>query len=330
MKDKSAINPICSNSIESTISISFRMEGKESLGKAAFYDHYTLQKHTGFQTKVVSSPDKAINTDVLFDYISSKPNFMKHTPLTSSSIDGGLLYIPGMTRDSYNKQSNSHKVRIEFEKNIIKDALLRGQPILAVCAGSWTLWEAMGGKIKSVADHNYGGGMPRISNKNKITHNKAVHRLELCRDTLPYNIFTNNYEVDLINISVNSHHWMAPDELTTPENIEISARAIKDPEITIKTRQGIKMEPEENITEAFTTIYGAPVMGIQWHPEAYNWNCSANNDLFNHKILTFMAQSGKAYQAKQVLLEELKDKFKPPLEKEDDSLNDLFKNKLKL
>ena len=43
-----------------------------------------------------------------------------------------------------------------------------------------------------------------------------------------------------------------------------------------------------------------------------------------------MAQSGKAYRAKQVLLEELKHKFKQPLENEDDSLNDLFNNKLKL
>ena len=48
-------------------------------------------------------------------------------------------------------------------------------------------------------------------------------------------------------------------------------------------------------------------MGIQWHPEAYNEKDPPRLESTKHRnVLTFMAQAGDAFSAKQKVISELK------------------------
>src|SRR5690606_27411041 len=104
------------------IAISYRTEGKE-LGKGAFFDHYTLQQQTNFPTAIIQSDDPLLKKDkYLSDYASSQAIGLPHSSLNIGIgkplppiieyHDGGLLFIPGMTRDSFDTNPRSHQVRM--------------------------------------------------------------------------------------------------------------------------------------------------------------------------------------------------------------------------
>lgn len=309
--------PLTTISEDAPIVISYRMEGKDP-GKAAFYDHYTLQKHTHFETRITSADCPSIKVAHLNDYIKNQTNELPYSPneptigknvplVIDNYALGGLLVIPGMTRDSYQKNPQTHQIRIQFEQEIIKDALLRGRPILAICAGSWTLFECLGGKIEEVNDHNYGSGMPRISAKGKMTYNVHVHDVQVIENTLLSSMMGLDNQSHLNLLPANSIHWMAPQKSSLPNNIEISALSKRNPTVSIKTRQSTPMRPDKNTVEAFSSQCGAPVVGFVWHPEAFDWSSLKFAEQANSKALLFMAKAGTAYQNKQKMLAQLKE-----------------------
>lgn len=324
---------------KAAIAISYRLEGTH-LGKAAFYDHYTLASHTGFPTTIIHADNPSISTNQLKSYISTQTVNIPHTPIDATLArpvplklnaytDGGLLFVPGMTRESYEKAPAIHRARIRFEKSVIKDALRRGRPILAVCAGSWTLWETLGGSIEEVTDHNYGGGMPRISETGKMTYNKHVHDVEISENTLLHTMLDLDDTEDENILPVNSIHWMAPSAQKIPENFEISATAKQNEDVSIQTRQQTEMSPEEDTVEAFTSKFGAPTAGILWHLEAFDWSSKKDADIANNNALLFMAKAGSAYQAKQKMLIDYKSKIQAVEDDTLEGLNNVF-GKLKI
>ncbi len=168
--------------------------------------------------------------------------------------------------------------------------MLTGQPILAVCAGSWRLWETLGGRVHEVSDHCY-SSMPYILNDGTIGNNKQVHRIELKPQSLVKQALQpdrNTQQPLASNPTVNSVHWLAPDEKTTPKNIAISARARPDSLIAPKNRQGREMECEEDTVEAFENISGSPVMGIGWHPESYHKNNPSREESRHLSLINYM------------------------------------------
>ncbi len=321
------------------ILISFRLEGK-SLGKASFYDHYTISSHTGFQTAIAKANHPEIQTKYLRDYISEQtvnipyatllPEINRPMPLVLNAYEqGGLLVIPGMTRDSYEMAPQKHTLRISFEQKLIADSLRRGRPIVAICAGSWTLWEALGGQTVAVKDHNYGGGMPRISTTGKMTHNKHVHDVKIVKGTLLQTAMgLPDIETDSV-LPANSIHWKAPSDKTVPGNVEIAARSKNNPNVTIHTRQSTVMEPDEDIVEAFSSILGAPTIGFLWHPEAFESSSKTPVNQSNNAALLFMAKAGSAFEAKQNMLAQYKQKAQEVADVDVNGLQNIFE-KLKI
>ncbi|OJX14055.1 MAG: hypothetical protein BGO77_01690 [Caedibacter sp. 37-49] len=287
------------------IVIAFRDEGS---GKGAFYDHYTVQKATKYPTLISAHPKMRLKS--LKDHSKTITYRLKHGveqegQVIPESIDNfsdqGLLFIPGRIRDN-----EFEPVRKEHEENILKQARLRGQPILAVCAGSWRLWEALGGKLEEVSDHSYGGGMIRLNEMGKIGYNKQIHRIKVESNTLLNDIMNISKETD--RPSVNSVHWKAPSEKKIPSLVRVSAKAVADNKIAPNTRQGTQMKPQNDTIEAFENQYGAPLLGIQWHPEAYTKNDSDEMTPDKHiAILEFMAKAGQAYHHKRLMLKELEE-----------------------
>jgi gamma-glutamyl-gamma-aminobutyrate hydrolase PuuD len=310
--------------------ISYRECGS---GKGAFWDHYNLQEHTQAQT-VVLKPNEA-RCSRLHDYLrqvtlqfpsdisnlgpsgspsrsvgspSRRQNIPAPSRVENSVNDFGLLFIPGMARDVI--ESEEYKLRKKFEIEQIRQARLTGRPVLALCGGSWTLWEAYGGAIREVKDHSYRGGMPRLDPKTgRVLYNKQIHRIELQATGNILRGAMGTLSEENQNPTVNSVHWMAVSENHQPAAFDVSALSIEDESLAPNRNVNgvLSLYHPETCIEAFESKHGVPIMGLQWHVEAYG-NTNDEKIACAHQIgiINYMAQAGKAYLIKQKMLAQFK------------------------
>lgn len=318
------------------ILISYRDEGTPA-GKGAFYDHYTLQKHTSQQTAILHSPKPAISIHDFKRYIVGQTQNLPKSlldqgiqrpvpPVRKACVTGGLLVIPGMSHQSDQTQNATHKIRIAFEEQMIKQVRLQGRPIIAICAGSWTLWKTLGGQLIDVSDHNYGAGMPKIGVNGNIVNNKRVHNIVVEPNSLLQKAMKLKASVQARTLPVNSVHWRAPSEATLPCNFKISARSAHNDDIEIKTRQGNDMSPDPNTVEAYESVHGAPIIGFVWHPEAFDWRSADSEELPHRRVLFYMAKAGNAYRARVQVTKQFKETLTKVENHEVDGLCDALKN----
>jgi len=284
-----------------SLQISYR---DENSGGGAFYDHYRLQHITNYPTEITKHPNQGIEWFQSYVKIETlglkyghKTEEGKTLPaITQNQRDQmGLLVIPGRARDTESKRSAIYALRSAHEKALLKEAQLIGRPVLAICAGAWTLWESFGGRLMDCEDHCYRGGMPRLVKLGRVGYNVQIHDVAVCEKTMLSGIVKNHQQ-----FSVNSVHWKIVDATYSPGNLMISATAEQNDEIAPRSphHDGI-LEPDEDATEAFETKHGVPMMGIQWHPEAYN------DDPTQHAIIQYMALAGLAFMQKRRVISEI-------------------------
>lgn len=294
--------PVFVAALEAPVLISYRNDqGKTMHG--AFYDHYTIRNITQRETYITKAPDHQLDsftyfiTDTAVNTLGIKasqgeriiPEEEKHKNETC-----GLLVIPGHA--SSDKDSDREK----HEQSLIKKARMTGQPILAICAGSWRLWQGFGGTTKAVSGHLY-TRMPSIISNGGIGYNTQIHRIELQSDTVVAGAMHLNKSIMHQKPTVNSVHWQVADIASLPKDtLQISALAAADNSLTPTNRNG-PMTPESKEIEAFETKHGAPMIGIQWHPEAYykNKEFNENGAEYHLNLITYMAKAGDAYQARK-------------------------------
>lgn len=294
----------------SNIVIPYRDDGRVR-GNGAYFDHQTLQSITHAPTTVVNLSQQETH---ITEYMQSQTTVaLEHgatspVEVTDMSRCEGLLFLPGIPRNIKDSGSEILEERKKTNATLIKDALLRGKPILSVCGGSWDLWTYFDGKLKAVRDHNCSQGMPRINALGKVNYNKQVHRIQLTEDgsilagAMQYHQNKNANPFP----PVNSVHWLAADANTTPPFFNISALSVADTSLSCLNRQQRMMEPEENTVEAFESAYGAPLIGVQWHPEAYTINTP--NIYFpeqQRSLLKYMVAAGQAYIIKRAVLDDI-------------------------
>ena len=200
---------------------------------------------------------------------TSLPHSQEGLATVDCAHDEGLLYVPGRLHDT-----EDEPLRAAHEQDIIKKAMLRGQPILAVCAGAWRLWEqgaslsnpsltaaALRNTLSPVKDHAY-KRMMSITTSGRVGYNVDLHFVVVEPGSMLHAA-----TAQCTKFTANSVHWKSPDETQTPAVFTISAISKGDSSMTQKSRQGIVLRPEEGKVEAFEAIRGSPTLGIQWHPE---------------------------------------------------------------
>lgn len=297
------------NPPKAAITISYRNDqGKRMHG--AFYDHYTIRKVTDHETKIAIAAEQSFVTLKEFhDHTTfvlgiGKNAYQRIMPEISDNLTEGLLFVPGHPRD------DKDIVRKHHEDKLIHQAYYRGQPILAVCAGSWRLWEKHGGTTRPIEGHNY-SSMPYIVADGSIGNNVEIHSIQLKQDTLLAGAMNPKKLTVTPFLRVNSVHGEVPNEKLVPPLLEISAIAINDHGLAPKkNRGGLIMEPEAGSIEAFESNYGAPHIGVVWHPEAYYKNTGGiDTESKKHlNLIEYMAKAGDAYQAKRRMLQEFNQK----------------------
>lgn len=294
----------------------------DGYGGGAFYDHYAMQLITGTATVIPPPKEEEDVKKSLRHLIFHLQNHVTHNlkfgkveqtsrrniPEIMESFDNnlGLLVIPGVARNTMEKRTEEFDLRVNAQKKLVKQALLIGQPILGICGGSWMLWEAFDGKIRDVKGHNCRSGMPRIKDSTgKIGHNIQVHRIKIEEDAFILKAALDMQTPLPYDLPVNSVHWKAPDDTEMPDFYIVSARSVKDDEIAPHKKDDKKVCPEENTVESFESQSGAPILGIQWHAEAYTNN--ANKEWHPEKqqhLLKYMVQAGQAFKSRRNLVKE--------------------------
>lgn len=300
------------------IVVPYRRDGS---GKGVYYDHKTIQDTTEMPTAILAQPEQSlglfksyvrnVTRKLRYAVENDKSGAIDAIPPDAKNInDLGLLFIPGVSQQEYG--TPEYQLRAAFEDDLIYQARLRGQPILAVCGGFWRLWEQFGGKVVSVSEHNYRGGMPRIiDTTGKVGYNVTIHRIQITTPAFLLRAAMRTKLDDNIHFPVNSVHSYAPDASTCPNGLIISALSLQDDHIApISAHTKERMKPQSDSVEAAESQYGAPVIGVQWHPEAFS---SMNGEEMypDHQkhILYYMAQAGRTYLARTKLNAEFNAKY---------------------
>ena len=206
--------------------------------------------------------------------------------------------------EKYLRINGEHVSRAGYELRLLGIARNRGIPILAVCAGSWRLLECYGGKVRTLEitpRNKHKASNPKdtwkIENSIRLVGAKMLIKLmeakgyesaQLTRVTQMPRITLTSPEGETRTLvtggvhGINSTHWAVASTspttpkitLTTPEG-ETSvlvegghglASGAGDPSQLLEVSA---VDPDTDTVEAFESLYGAPTMGIQWHPESY-------------------------------------------------------------
>ena len=118
--------------------------------------------------------------------------------------------------------------------------------------------------------------------------------------------------ISIQHLTVNSVHWCSINPQKMPSWAMVSAESISDPSLSPKSKTDDQpiMDPEPSV-EGFESTFGAPTLGVQWHPEAYNPDDPEDKNTGNHpgkqvSLIRYMQKAGAAYVAKKTMLNELR------------------------
>lgn len=310
--------------------IAYRGEG-EKCAKGIFFDHSVMRKANA-DTMVVVRDNRERETyeNQLFQYIRgivarfpnrvhdiSRDGINIPSAITVEELQNtadvhqfGLLFLPGW-------QEACPPRREDLDAFLVRNAFNHGQPILAVCAGCENLMR-LGSEFfdSSVANHNpvavqvnhhIVSHMISISETNgHVINNTPIHAVavEFRTDDLLLNVVPNGrhdvnsvHKRDISREFINETYWRV--WATSVSNSTLPTQS-GEPR---HDRQGRLMNSQGDVIEAFKCIkYEVPVVGTQWHAEAY---VEEDADNISNKLVKFMIDAGIKYRA----LRELKIRF---------------------
>ena len=168
-------------------------------------------------------------------------------------LDFDCVILPGGGKFSKDFPSGSLEVtnpkRYFFEKGFIDYCYINKIPILGICRGYQMINESLGGKIDYIQED--------IIKNNHI--NNKEHEVILDKNSFLFEIFKIN------NLKVNSLH--------SKKIIQIS------PKLKISA-----ISKEDNIIEAFESLFEPKFFGLQWHPELLKEHQKIFNYFFDYVL----------------------------------------------
>ncbi|KAM9963906.1 hypothetical protein ACTFIW_005547 [Dictyostelium discoideum] len=290
--------------------------------EGCFYDHVAIQNITQCETFILLDDQQEENIvySKLAEIARGYPYYLefgkvfdtyKVTPQISKieSYEHGLLIITGRSTNELKSERKAEKlmvpvhddlVRKNLEDKAINNALLRGQPILSICAGQWRLITCIINMDKSkkkktekellveTKGHNHRRMMSLSKSKRKVIYNVIKHTLDVEKNSM-FQSLLEKKEGEPAPYPVNSVHGYSPksEVFESIPTLEIGARSSN-----LYGSSG----SEVGVPEAFT--YNGIVVGVLWHPEASE---QKNNDYF---LFQSMVKMGLQYKKKRDMLKE--------------------------
>ncbi len=189
-----------------------------------------------------------------------------------------------------------HTSRAPYELKLIEIARTRGIPVLAICAGSWRLLESFGGQSRTI-EVSIRGSHKKSQNPWDLKHDvKVTGNTNLSsamgyqqkdgklwpkmptsqKDDDDYGKLLPRTDPQHTFKDANSTHWAAADVNSSGQLVKNPTQEVRDQKGRLQQRADIPSSllqvsaiAPDGVVEAFETLFGAPCMGIQWHPEAY-------------------------------------------------------------
>jgi gamma-glutamyl-gamma-aminobutyrate hydrolase PuuD len=321
------------------LTIAHRDEGR---GTGAFWDHFTFQRMTGRPTIASVADDMRAEfaTHYMSGEKSKGHNYRGELPSQPFAMPHeqgsghGLLVITGSNYGLESEQPRRHPdhtpsssaaqrnhIREQHERTLLQEARLSGRPVFAVCGGSWRVLEAFGGQTRQLNSKTHQSRqMPYLKKDGSVGGGKNIreHGVEFSDSSMLAGAMRGSHGT--LPTNVNSVHWAAaderrPGELTRverlgavdhrvgPQMLSVAARGVTDshrPYVGVRGPELAQRAPHS--VEAFETVHGAPVVAVQWHPEAYN--SSHPDHAANRRLMNYMAQAGDAFEARRSMTRE--------------------------
>ncbi|KAN0037100.1 hypothetical protein ACTFIV_002432 [Dictyostelium citrinum] len=305
--------------------------------KGSIYDHFTIQGCSSQETYMcisdndnIDSVKKEMSQTVrdytyyldfheIFDVNVRIPKI-----LMKESFNCGLLIIPGRSNrefsDEKEKGSNAFH-RKNLENKLIRNALLRGQPTLAICAGVLRLFTYIYNHCNyntvdsnvplipkeecflktGVKNHCARKMMSlsltkrKVNNKKDVSHGLVVEENSMFASLIYKKESPKKYEPK--EIKVNSVHNFGL-------NTEYF-RNIRSLEVTGMSKNDNNKNSEKDVPEVY--IYNGIFVGVLYHPEAFGLS-TLDDEKHNLILFKSMVQAGLQYQNKRLMLEEIHNK----------------------
>ncbi|MFY0567958.1 gamma-glutamyl-gamma-aminobutyrate hydrolase family protein [Archangium lansingense] len=261
------------------------------------------------------------------------------TPVREASWDElktiDILYIPGApvandTQVGATKEDSEvalarlkkpfelteHNSRSGYEVRLLQMAQTLGIPVLAICAGSWRLLQAYGGRVRTLPKEE----RDRHKSENTAQTWNLKHDIQVEEDSLLHDM------VQLFELpDSNTTHWAVADE-SSPGTLALgplSNRPVnphtdqpsRNPRELLRISARTSGDEHENTIEGFESRSGAPHLGIQWHPESNLpgmpgfETASVRQKKASARLFTGMAQAGYASRARRNVGDELRARF---------------------
>ncbi|WP_161979550.1 gamma-glutamyl-gamma-aminobutyrate hydrolase family protein [Streptococcus sp. S784/96/1] len=164
-------------------------------------------------------------------------------------LSGGQNVDPRFYGESKATDCDDYNLeRDEFEFALVKEALAQKKPIFAVCRGMQLLNVALGGTLNQKVDNHW-------QSEYQGTH----HEVTIVKNSRVSHLIENGSKI-------NSIHRQSVKDLAP--SLKATAR-----------------DPRDGTIEAYEGKHGAPLLGLQWHPELLlDRMDNQNQKLFNYLV----------------------------------------------
>eukprot|EP01122_Echinamoeba_exundans_P013501 TRINITY_DN5902_c0_g3_i1.p1 TRINITY_DN5902_c0_g3~~TRINITY_DN5902_c0_g3_i1.p1 ORF type:complete len:439 (-),score=32.38 TRINITY_DN5902_c0_g3_i1:626-1942(-) len=296
-------------------------KSKTKKGLPSYYDHLTLQrcvtKSTGVATRTAIISPQEDDEELLGGWWNIPKDDQRPQVFVQQSLQNncGALFVPGRTSDEWKAETGDNPTpealsRRKREMQLVKEALNRGQPVLAVCAGSWRLAECLAATgnpemrytEKSLLMDVEGHTAAQMISVSKQSHRQIIYKEDrhqvILDPQLRSMMSVSTRSIAPQKLAVNSVHWKAvnlsPGSVLSKMKLDILAECPPgQPKVNVR---GSEKTPSYCV-EAFGTRFGAPTVGIQWHPEA---NCDQTPEKnWNARLIAWFYKAGKAYLSRR-------------------------------
>lgn len=271
------------------------------------------------------SPDRSYNHTILDDVHML---FIPGSPYRNQTQTGR---DPGNKADEMlNEPTKKHALqerseRSAFEKQMIQRAKTLGMPVMSVCAGTWSLVDAYGGEVETLPENER--RLHKAEDREDtwtLSHDLATQKGTVLdsfsrgRNTNPES-HRGRRRAHTVH-DVNSTHWAV---VKADERGKLTARDPKalDPNDSLEVGAWAKGDGVPKSVEGVSSKSGAPVLGLQWHPESYLPNMPGEvkgrskreqeKSVNAKRLFTAMGQAAQTYKNKRSVVAEIKQRMNP-------------------
>lgn len=253
--------------------------------------------------------------------------------------------IPEPKNTPPTKDKNYASARASSELDLIEKARYLGMPILAFCGGSWRLLQSYGGqtievgsltndgKIQATPARFNGPLNKRHAGNMQNVASEFQHGVDVVKGTMLGGALTTptaqkptgpalktsqRVPTGPVSLEANSVHWAVAREGSMGKLPSEANAPFQGLESSNQLQVNARDSGPAKTVEGFETRHGAPVVGMQWHPEYMlptkspvegETGAQTNSRQVNYQAIRYILEAGAAYQVRRATMKAIREHF---------------------